>query len=228
MKIVVIGKFGLLSKELQSIDKSIIPLSSLDYNIADVSIIKKLEEINPDIIIHSGAVTNSVLIDENPVSAIDINIIGTAHISKYCYLYNKRLVFISTDYIYPGLNGDYKESDPIQPYNNYAWTKLAGECSVKLVKDHLIIRTSFGDTKFPYDVAWENQIVTKDYIDIIAPMILKSAKSEVTGILNIGTLPKTVFEFASKRNKNVIPIKKDTNTNFSLNTSKYEKLFNNK
>jgi hypothetical protein len=59
-------------------------------------------------------------------------------------------------------------------------------------------------------------------------MILKSAKSEVTGILNIGTLPKTVFEFASKRNKNIIPIKKDTNTNFSLNTSKYEKLFNNK
>jgi dTDP-4-dehydrorhamnose reductase len=227
MKIVITGKNGLLSKELQSLDKSIVGLSSLNYDISHKNIIKKLKKLNPDIIIHSGAITNSTLIDECPISAIDTNIIGTANISKYCYLYNKRLIFISTDYIYPGVCGDYKETDPINPYNKYAWTKLAGECSVKMVINHLIIRTSFGDTTFPYSNAWDNQIVSKDYIDIIAPMILKASRSDISGILNIGTSPKSVFEFANKRNKNVKPIKKELPTNFSLNTSKYEKLFNN-
>jgi dTDP-4-dehydrorhamnose reductase len=168
--------------------------------------------------------TNSVEVENNPLQAIQTNIIGTANISEYCLINNKRLVYISTDYIYPGEKGDYKETDPILPNNSYAWTKLGGECSVRLVSNHLIIRTSFGSSKFPYPEAWDNQIVSKDYIDVITPMILKSTKSNVIGILNIGTYSKTIFEYASKRNK-VHPIKKSTINNFSLNTDKYEQLF---
>jgi dTDP-4-dehydrorhamnose reductase len=226
MKIVITGKYGLLSLELQNIDSNLIGLSSKKYDISKKSIIKKLNKVNPDIVIHSGAITNSITVDQNPSLAINTNIIGTANISNYCIKYNKRIVFISTDYIYSGLKGNYEESDEVLPHNNYAWTKLAGECSVRLVPNHLIIRTSFGPSKFPYHQAWVNQIVSKDYIDIIAPMILKAAKSDTTGILNIGTKPKTMFEYALKRNK-ISPAKKEFSTNFSLNTNKYEQLYSN-
>ena len=226
MKIIITGKKGLLSSELQNIDLNLIGLSSKNYDISKQSIIKKLNNINPDIIIHSGAITDSFVVDQNPSLAINTNIIGTAHIANYCIKYNKRLVFISTDYIYSGVKGDYKESDEILPYNNYAWTKLAGECSVRLVFNHLIIRTSFGSNTFPYSQAWTNQIVSKDYVNIIAPMILKAAKSNVIGVLNIGTSPKTMFEYASKQNT-VLPIKKEQPTNFSLNLERYEQLFSN-
>lgn len=226
MKTVITGKNGLLSLELQNLDLDLIGLSSKEYDISKKSIIKKLNNINPDVIIHCGAITNSIEIDKNPSPAISTNIIGTANIANYCIKYNKRIIFISTDYVYQGIDGSYKESDPLLPHNNYAWTKLAGECSIRLVPNHLIIRTSFGPSKFPYLHAWSNQIVSKDYVDIIAPMILKAIKSNVVGVLNIGTSPKTMFEYASKRNK-VLPTEKNPSTNFSLNLEKYEQLFSN-
>jgi dTDP-4-dehydrorhamnose reductase len=227
MKIVITGETGLLSVELQKLDPSIVSLPKKKYNISKKSIIKKLSQLNPDIIIHAGAVTDSNIVDKDPCLAIDTNVIGTAHISQYCIQYNKKLIFISTDYVYPGTVGNYQESDPLLPHNNYAWTKLAGECSVKLVTDYLIIRTSFGSSEFPYTQAWTNHIVSKDYVDIIAPMILKATKSNITGILNIGTNPKTMFEYAYKRNKEIKPLEKKSFTNFSLNTKKYEQLFPN-
>ena len=224
MKIIITGKKGLLSQELQKIDNSIEALSSIDFNITDFNIKDKLHNINPDIIIHAAASTNSKTIEQNPLSAIKTNIIGTAFISEYCIKQNKRLIYISTDYIYQGTSGNYSETDPILPYNNYAWTKLGGECSARLVLNHLIIRTSFGSNNFPYSHAWINQIVSKDYVNIIAPMILKAAKSNTNGILNIGTEPKTMFEYASQNNK-VSPISKKIPTNFSLSIKKYEQLF---
>lgn len=223
MKIAITGRNGILSQELQKlIDVEV--LGSREYDITDPEIGNKIHKINPDLIIHAGALTNSIIVDKDPSQAITVNIIGTANISNYCIQNNKRLVYISTDYVFSGDVGDYKETDPLSPYNNYAWTKLGGECSVRLVPNHLIIRTSFGASKFPYPEAWTNQKVSKDYVDVIAPMILKAAQSNMTGILNIGTEPKTLYDYAIKRNR-VVPIKKQQSKNFTLNTKKYEQSF---
>lgn len=226
MNIVVTGKNGLLSTHLQQLDSSVVGLSKKEYDITDVSIISKLNELNPDIIIHAAAVTDSNIVDKERVLAITTNIIGTAHISNYCLDNNKRLVYISTDYIYEGVTGNYKETDPILPHNNYAWTKLGGECSVRLVPNHVIIRTSFGNTRFPYENAWDNLIVSKDYVDVIAPKILQIAKSQTTGIINVGTNPKSMFEYAVQRN-NVGKKSLSTPMNFSLNVERYEQSFSN-
>lgn len=179
MKIVVTGKNGLLSKELQKIHRDLIALSSSDYDVRKNSTIKKISEINPDVIIHCAAVTDSNDVLKDPVKAIKTNIVGTANIASYCIANKKRLVYISTDYVYPGKNGNHSETDFILPHNEYAWTKLGGECSAKLVSDCLIIRTSFGPSKFPYTSAWTNLIVSKDYVDIIAPKILKASVSNL-------------------------------------------------
>lgn len=224
MKIVVTGKNGLLSLELQKISKEIIPLSSLDYDIIGRNVIKKLDKINPDIVIHSAAVTNSKEVIKNPIKSIRTNIVGTANISEYCINKNKRLVYISTDYVYSGKNGNHSEDDSLFPENEYAWTKLGGECSAILVPNSLIIRTSFGSNIFPYSVAWTNLITSKDYVDIVAPKILKAAVSKITGILNIGSPAKSMYEYASKRNvisKGAL----DKNKDFSLNLKKYEQAF---
>ena len=223
MKIVITGKTGNLSKELQKIAE-VEALDSQNYDITDPKIGIKIHKLNPDLIIHAAALTDSNIVNKNLSKAITTNIIGTANIANYCIQKKKRLVYISTDYVFDGNVGNYKETDPVLPYNNYAWTKLGGECSVQLVPNHLIIRTSFGPDEFPYKEAWNNQRVSKDYVDIIAPMILKAAKSNMVGILNIGTEPKTLYEYASKRNK-VESIQKEQNKNFTLNTEKYEQSF---
>lgn len=221
--IVVIGGTGILGKSLKLIDENLICLNS-EFDVFEFTKLeKKLDELNPSIIIHCAAIKSEKVVNE-PILSINVNIIGTSNISKYCIEKNKRLVYISTDYIYSGKKGMYKEDDEILPYNVYAWTKLGGESSVKLVENHLIIRTSFGDSKFPYKSAFTNLITSKDYVDVISPMILKSAKSNLKGVLNIGTESKSIYEYAIKRNI-VGPNTLSSPKNFSLNTDRYERIF---
>lgn len=221
--IVVVGGTGLLGKELSK-NQEIKALNS-DFDLYDFVNLKEfLDRESPEIIINCAAI-KSEKVKERPIDAINLNIIGAANLSKYCISKNLRLVFISTDYVYPGDKGNYGENDSLFPFNDYAWTKLAGESSTRLVKNHLIVRTSFGKEDFPYEFAFDNLYTSKDYVDIIAPMIYKVAKSELVGTVNIGTNKKTIHEFASTRNKNVrsksMPEKKD----FSLNTQKYKSIY---
>lgn len=225
MKIAVLGGTGLLGKELSKLDTNLI-CSGQDVNISKYKeVYDYLNFIKPDIVVNAAAVTNSIEVAQNPIPAIEVNIIGAANVAKYCQQYNKRLVYISTDYVYPG-TGDHTEKDSLYPNNEYAWTKLGGECSTRLVNNHLIIRTSFGPLKFPYKKAFENLWVSKDYVNIIAPKILKVIKSDATGILNIGSERKNMYIYASEYNKvdkDYLSVEKD----FSLNLNLYNELFNN-
>ena len=78
--------------------------------------------------------------DKDINRSIDLNIIGTANITKACVKKNVKLIYLSTNYVYPGIRGNYKEIDPVKPFNNYAWSKLGGEASVQLYKNSLILR----------------------------------------------------------------------------------------
>ncbi|MDG2375122.1 MAG: methyltransferase domain-containing protein, partial [Woeseiaceae bacterium] len=90
-----------------------------------------------------------------------------------------------------------------------AWTKLAGEASVRAVPNHLIVRTSFGSDQFPYPVAFSDKWSSKEYVEVIAPDILSAAASPLTGIVNIGGPRRTIYEYASLRNRDVQEIKRD-------------------
>lgn len=227
MKVVVLGGTGLLGKELQKIDKELVCFGR-DLDITNFpKLYEALLSIRPDIIINAAAEINSIEIGENPYNAINTNIIGAANVAKYCLDAKIRLAYISTDYIYNWHEGNNKEVDLIHPFNEYAWTKLGGECSSRLVENSCIIRTNFGAGKFPYDQAYSNLWTSKDYVDILAPRILKAAKSNLQGVINIGTQKKTMLEFARRRNPEVkealFPYERD----FSLNTEFYDRIFNN-
>lgn len=224
MKIAVTGEKGILCNELKRLRTDFVFLPKSNFDIRDRSIIEKLSQIDPDAIIHSAAVTDSKAVIRDPLNAIRTNIVGTSNICEFCIENKKRLVYISTDYVYPGDSGNYSELDPVYPHNEYAWTKLGGECAVKLVPNSLIIRTSFGSSKFAYDVAWTNLITSKDYIDNIAPKILKAALSNVSGVLNIGSDAKSMYSYACQRNR-VTPQNLDQQKNFSLNLQNYEQAF---
>lgn len=221
MKIFVIGGTGILGSELKRIDTDIICTGS-EYDIYDFSNLRdKLDEVNPDIIVNCCAI-KSENVDKNIIKSININIIGSSNISKYCIENKKRLVYISTDYVYPGETGNYSEKDSLYPNNNYAWTKLSGEVPVRMVDNHLIIRTSFGKL-FEHKVAYKNLFTSKDYVDIIAPMILESIKSEFIGIVNIGTQRKSIYEYAKKRSETIESTYLDKTKDFSLDINTYIK-----
>ena len=53
--------------------------------------------------------------NKNIKKSIDLNIIGTANITKACEKNNIKLIYFSTNYVYPGLKGNFKETDPVLP-----------------------------------------------------------------------------------------------------------------
>lgn len=202
MKIILFGGSGLLGKHLRQLDADLICPTHDELDITDLNLLRKyIDSINPDLIINAVAIIDNRLLESIPDKAILTNIIGSANVAIMCIEYPIRYVYISSDYVYHGDKGNYKETDEILPFNFYAWTKLGGECSAIGVKNHLIIRTSFGATKFAYKIAFTDKWSSKDYVDRIAPLILEAAQSPLVGILNIGTERKTIYSLASERNQ---------------------------
>lgn len=195
MRILLIGGSGILGTELRKLNHDIFAPSHEDLDITS----NAKMNLDVDVIINAAAIKDNRAIEQDPINAINVNIIGAATLAKLCSQQNIRYVYISTDYIYKGDRGNYKETDEILPFNLYSWTKLGGECSARMVKNHLIIRTSFGPSEFAYKEAFIDKWVSKDYVDVIAPMILEAALSPLTGVLNLGTERTTIYQYASQR-----------------------------
>jgi len=220
MKILLTGSSGLLGKELLKINPNIIALTHDECNIKNAHDVRyAIKTHRPDVVIHAAAMTDNRLVEKDPFNAIFTNIIGTANVAMVCIDYNVRMVYLSTDYVYAGERGNFSEQEPLKPFNLYAWTKLGGECGVVGVENHLIIRTSFGGD-FQYKQAFTDKYSSKDYVDRLAPQIYEAALSPLTGVLNLGTERKTLFDHAKERNPDVIPVKlSETNFFTPIDTS---------
>ena len=98
----------------------------------DVTKISAIEEAilnyNPDIFLHAGAFTRPMAKHEEfPEISIKSNIIGTSNVAVVCIKHKIKLIYISTDYVYPGTDGNYEENDALLPFNKYGWSKMGGE-----------------------------------------------------------------------------------------------------
>ena len=208
MRILLTGGSGLLGSELQKISPDILVPSRVELDVTDhYAVSAYIVSHHPDTIIHAAAITDNREVENDPTKAVEVNIIGTANIVLACLKSRTRLVYLSTDYVYRGDKGNYSEDDEIEPFNLYAWTKLGGESSVKAVPNHLIIRTSFGAEEFEHRAAFTDKMTSKEYVDVVAPQVLEAARSPLTGLLNIGSDPRSMHEYAASRNPEVKAIR---------------------
>lgn len=203
------GGTGLLGNEIKKQKPDVISCSTIDFDIADYSAaFNFIKQIEPDILLHCAAFTSPPKIDQEPVKAIDSNIIGTANLVKICHELNIKLIYISTDYVFRGDKGNYTEEDPVYPVNKYAWSKLGGECAVRLYDNSLIIRTTFGPNVFPYPKAFTDQWTSRESVTNTASMIISLLDKDICGTIHVGGKRKTVFEYAKSldQEKDIIPI----------------------
>jgi len=85
----------------------------------------------PEVVVHSAAMTDVDRCESEKALAWRINVEGTLNIVENCRRHGVFLVYISTDYVFDGEKGQYRESDTPNPVNYYGLTKLKGEESVK-------------------------------------------------------------------------------------------------
>jgi dTDP-4-dehydrorhamnose reductase len=99
--------------------------------------------VRPDIVVHAAALTDVDLCERDKFLAYRTNVDGTRNVVEACRRLSAYLVYISTDYIFLGNRGMYKEDDACNPIDYYGYSKLEGE---KLVRssglDYLVARTS--------------------------------------------------------------------------------------
>ena len=107
--------------------------------------------------IHCAALSRPMDVHEKHISkSIKSNIIGTRNLTIACSDLRIKLIYFSTNYVYPGIKGNYSEEDNLFPINNYAWSKLGGECAVKLYKNSLILRICMTEKPFIHKYAFKN------------------------------------------------------------------------
>jgi dTDP-4-dehydrorhamnose reductase len=227
-KIVITGGEGRFAQVLKKSNNKldIFYPNKKTLNILNInSIIKYIKKVKPTYLIHSAALSRPMNLHDKFISkSIDINIIGTANVVKVCEKFNIKLIYFSTNYVYPGKKGNYSEESSLQPINNYAWSKLGGECSVKLYKHSLILRMCMCEKPFIHKYAFSDVKTNFIFHEEIAKIIPKILNKK--GILNIGGEIQTIYNFAKKNNKNVkkISAKGKFPPNPSMNISKFKKI----
>ncbi len=106
-------------------------------------VIKILDEIKPDIIVHTAALTSTTYCEKNPEEAWLTNTLATKYFTEYSKGKNSYLIFISTDLVFDGLKGNYKEEDKTNPVNVYGQTKKEAEELISQISPRFsILRSS--------------------------------------------------------------------------------------
>jgi dTDP-4-dehydrorhamnose reductase len=148
LKVLITGSEGQLGRELiklypDSVGTSHAPSkpSYLPVENQD-AVVRFLASEKPDVVINCAALTNVDRCEKEKEYAYKINGLAVKYIAMKCSEIGAKLVHISTDYIFDGLDGNYLENAPPNPINYYGLSKLAGEHFASSANENLIVRTS--------------------------------------------------------------------------------------
>lgn len=162
MKLLITGASGLLgtklcqislrkNHEVYSVYSQHMPLygTPVELNILDMRATQAtLDKIKPEAIVHAAALTDVDKCELEKDLAWKTNVEATKNLAQLCKEHNAFLIYVSTDYVFDGEKGMYRETDKPSPINNYGLTKLKGEEAVHALDNYCIARGSviYGST----------------------------------------------------------------------------------
>lgn len=199
-RILITGGTGRLATELKK------HLEGTYVGIEDFDFIYQVPKGEYDLILHMGAYTDVQKAEKEMKKCFDTNVAGT---------YNLVETYKDTPFIY--ISTEYAN----KPLGVYALSKQLGEEVVKTHPNHLILRTSFKPTPFPFPYAYDDQYTQGDYVDVIAKKLADEIKHWIMDYENpfnftfacntqyLGTGRKTMFEMAKRTRPDVLPNKVD-------------------
>ncbi|WP_295715556.1 dTDP-4-dehydrorhamnose reductase [uncultured Mitsuokella sp.] len=150
MRVLVTGVTGQLGHdcviELQDRDMEVRGVSSKEFPLTDAGAMRRyMEAYRPTAVIHCAAYTAVDRAEDDKETCMAVNAEGTAALARLCRDFHAKMVYISTDYVFPG-NGTepYEVDAPKDPKNVYGQSKLAGEEAVQqILKRYFIVRISW-------------------------------------------------------------------------------------
>ncbi|WP_158841557.1 SDR family oxidoreductase [Polaribacter sp. L3A8] len=237
-KVVITGSNGLLGQSLLNLllqDKEIYEVYGFsrgenrsgrnDFSYVSIDITeednlkKALLEIQPNFIINTAAMTQVDDCENNKEACDLLNITVVKWLSEVSSTINAHLIHISTDFIFDGIKGNYKETDTPNPLSYYGLSKLKSEALLLDSKiDYTILRTIlvYGkvfDMSRSNIVLWvksmlekgkevtivDDQFRTPTYVEDLALACKISIDKKATGIFNISSNELlSVYEIAQQ------------------------------
>ena len=150
MKVLVTGVGGQLGydviKELRERNIDCLGTDLKEFDITDYEAASKfITAYMPDAIVHCSAYTAVDRAEDEPELCRKVNVEGTENIAKICKKIDAKIIYISTDYVFPGTGEDFYEVDSqTEPQNVYGQTKLDGELAVKnILEQYFVVRISW-------------------------------------------------------------------------------------
>jgi dTDP-4-dehydrorhamnose reductase len=179
-KVLITGARGMLGRELVPI------LTSEGYDVTGVDI----DDVNltnenllrnyvlfkkPDVIIHTGALTDVDAAEDTPELSQMVNVDGTKYIARIAEKLGSYLIYISTDYVFDGTKKcPYIETDELNPINVYGKTKYLGEKEVEgYAKNWLIVRSAwlFGEKRSSFPVKIYRKAIANSFLRLVTDEI---------------------------------------------------------
>lgn len=158
MGIFITGIAGQLGRVLQKYltEQGLEVYDIPEFDVADHSIVQRISDYCPDLVIHCAALTNVDGCAKDPDTAFKVNAFGTQNVAHACLRCNAEMLYISTNEVFDGRSDrPYREGDAPNPINPYASSKRAGEqMAARYLKTRLyIVRAAWvfspGGNNFP-------------------------------------------------------------------------------
>ncbi|HQZ78829.1 MAG: SDR family oxidoreductase [Chitinophagaceae bacterium] len=201
MKILIIGASGLVGSNCYQFFKQngyevtgtylSFPVEGLVYfnsvNLAEERNVN-IKELNPEIIIHCGALTNVDYCEQHPEESYEKTVVSVKNVATIAKQIGARIIYLSTDYVFDGLAGPYTENDDVNPLNEYGRHKLAAEQMVLTYsEENLIVRVTnvYGD-----------EIRNKNFISRIIEVIKQGDKLNLSLPFDQFATPVNAFDIA--------------------------------
>lgn len=150
MRVLITGVSGQLgydaAKTLTERNIPFLGVSSKELDITDRdAVLRIVREFRPDAVLHCAAYTKVDRAEDEAERCMSVNANGTRFITEACRVFDAKLLYVSTDYIFPGTGEKpWETDDPTGPLNVYGQSKLAGEHTVQeLLERFFIVRTSW-------------------------------------------------------------------------------------
>jgi len=147
--VLVTGHKGQLGQALMDLLQPDFKVAGVDLDEMDITVAEEVAGTfylhQPDIVIHTAAMTDVDGCELDPEKAIRVNALGTQNLVIAAEEFNSVFVYLSTDYVFPGTSKrPYVECDPTGPLSWYGKSKLLGEEYVRnMLFRFFIVRTSW-------------------------------------------------------------------------------------
>ena len=156
-----------------------------------------------DVIVNCIGYTNTY--SDNRELHMDVNFKFVVNLVNACNMIKKKLVHISTDYVYSNSVQYAKETDvPVHNHTWYGYSKVLADGYIEnFSNDYLICRMTHKPKPFSYDKAWVNQIGNFDYVDNQVKRLVSLITSDAFGTINVGRETVSMYELAKETKEDV-------------------------